>query len=236
MSEICQWLHVTLERSQLFRYPFRLDQLPMDGIYFFYEDGEFWGHGGNRLRIVRIGTHKDGNFRSRIKEHFLMGEKGTSFDTTRPAPKDRSIFRKNIGRALLNKSKDGYLQTWEIDFMTRKNRAIYSHLRDLEKERQIESEVTKVLRSSFSFRFIPLESQARRMGRAGLESRLIGTVASCELCKPSSSWLGRDSPKDEIRTSGLWLVQHLTSPPITAEDRATILKATQSRSEKDVSL
>jgi hypothetical protein len=39
-------------------------------IYFFYEDGEFWGHGGNRLRIVRIGTHKDGNFRSRIKEHF----------------------------------------------------------------------------------------------------------------------------------------------------------------------
>ena len=87
MSEICQWLHVTLERSRLFRYPFRLDQLPTDGIYFFYEDGESWGHGGNRLRIVRIGTHKDGNFRSRIKEHFLIGEKKRALTQRDPLPK-----------------------------------------------------------------------------------------------------------------------------------------------------
>jgi len=103
MSELCRWLHEQLE------------QLPENWIYFFYEDGEIWGHGGYKQRIVRIGTHKDGNFISRIKEHFLFDESKMNFDTTKPAPHERSIFRKNIGRALLNKEKDEYLKIWEID-------------------------------------------------------------------------------------------------------------------------
>jgi hypothetical protein len=75
-----------------------------------------WGHGGFRPRVVRIGTHKDGNFRSRIIEHYLLDESKMNFDSSKAAPRERSIFRKHIGRALLNKRQDDYLKVWEIDF------------------------------------------------------------------------------------------------------------------------
>lgn len=61
MSEKCRWLHETLE-DFLIKYPFNVKLLSFNGIYFFYEEGEFWGHGGNKLRIVRIGTHRHKNF------------------------------------------------------------------------------------------------------------------------------------------------------------------------------
>lgn len=43
----------------------------------------------------------------------------------------------------------------------------------------------------FSFRFIVLEGQQKRVGKEGLESRLIGTVAGCDVCKASDNWFGR---------------------------------------------
>src|SRR5690349_2841228 len=99
MSEQCRWLHHQLTQLPLIRYPFRLEQLPLDGIYFFYEDGETTDHGdGPQPRIVRIGTHKDGNFRSRMSEHYLLTAeaKKMAFDLDHPAPHERSIFRKNL--------------------------------------------------------------------------------------------------------------------------------------------
>lgn len=41
MSELCKWLHEQLEQLPLVKFPFRLEQLPGNGIYFFYEEGEF---------------------------------------------------------------------------------------------------------------------------------------------------------------------------------------------------
>jgi len=222
MSELCKWLHEELKQLPFIKFPFEINQLPMNGIYFFYEDGETWGHGGYRQRIVRIGTHKDGNFRSRIKEHFLLNESRMNFDANRYAPHERSIFRKNIGRALLNKENDKYLNTWDIDFTTRASREKYGYLRDIQKEKYIESEVTGILRNNFSFRYIQIEGQSKRMGANGLESSLIGTVAHCSLCKPSGNWLGQYSPKKQIKRSGLWLVQHLESPPISSTEKKLI--------------
>ena len=46
MSERCKWLHEQLEQLPLIRYPFNPNDLPENGIYFFYEEGETWGHGG----------------------------------------------------------------------------------------------------------------------------------------------------------------------------------------------
>ena len=45
-----------------------------------------------------------------------------NFDAFKPAPRERSIFRKNLGRALLNQLKDEYLKIWEIDFTSNKSR------------------------------------------------------------------------------------------------------------------
>lgn len=182
-STSCQWLHEQLDESPIIRYPFDIDELPDNGIYFFYEDGEIWGHGRAKPRIVRIGTHKDGNFKSRISEHFLLNESKMNSSANTTAPHERSIFRKNLGRALLE--GDDYLKVWEIDFTTTANKRKYAYLRNVEKEKKVESQITKLLRERFWFRFILLEGQAGRMGSSGLESRLIATVANCQVCKPS---------------------------------------------------
>jgi len=224
MTEKCKWLHETLEDLPLIGYPFKLDSLPLNGIYFFYEEGELWGHGGQRLKIVRIGTHRGNNFRNRISEHLLINEKKMDFDKDKPKPSDRSIFRKNIGRALLNKNKDPYLKIWEIDFLPKKKRTKYGHLRDIEKEKSIERQITEILREKFFFRFIIIENEDERIGSKGLESKLIGTVSKCMKCKPSKNWLGNYSPKKQIRTSGLWLTQYLNAEGITDEDTVVIEK------------
>jgi hypothetical protein len=101
-SSTCAWLHQQIEVLPLIRFPFDMKHLPLDGIYFFYEKGEIWGHGdsrtsnnNNKPRIVRIGTHKDGNFKSRIAEHFLLDEnEKVNFTANTSAPHDPSIFRK----------------------------------------------------------------------------------------------------------------------------------------------
>jgi len=209
MSDLCKWLHEQIEQLPLIKFPFKLSLLPDNGIYFFYEQGEIWGHGGNKPRIVRIGTHRDGNFKNRIAEHYLLDETKMNFDKDKPKPSDRSIFRKNIGRALLNKNGDSYLEIWEKDFIVKENRRKYGHLRDIEKEKKIELQITKIIRKNFSFRFIELSSQTQRIGKKGIESSLIGTIARCKLCRPSPKWLGNYSPKKQIRESGLWLIQHL---------------------------
>jgi hypothetical protein len=214
-----------LEQLPIIKFPFKLEQLPENGIYFFYEDGEYWGHGGFKARIVRIGTHKDGNFKSRIKEHFLLDESKMNFDRNKAAPRERSIFRKHIGRALLNKRHDDYLKIWEIDFTSKKSREEFGHLRNIQKEIEVESAITKILRQNFSFRFIIVDDQLNRMGSGGLERSLIGTVAHCELCKPTGNWSGGYSPKKQIKESGLWLVHHLKANDISEGDKSAILSA-----------
>ena len=215
MSGLCRQLHSELEQLPLVKYPFDRERLPENGIYFFYENGEAWGHGGDKARIVRVGTHKEGNFRLRIIEHFLPDQEKREFDHTKSAPHDRSSFRKNLGRALLGRDKDPYLKVWDVDFLTTAKREQYGHLRNIQKERQVENEVTRLLRKDFSIRYVALEGQGRRMGSMGLEAALIGTLAQCDDCAPSRNWLGRYSPVGRIRESGLWLVQHLGVPGMT---------------------
>jgi hypothetical protein len=211
-------------------YPFRLGLLPKCGVYFFYEDGEVWGHGGDKLRIVRVGTHRGGSLRDRIAEHYLLGkyESRIYFDRNKPKPSDRSIFRKNIGRALLNRDNDSYLEIWNISFVKRENRERYGFMRNIDKERELEEKITKIIRERFSFRFIVLNGQAERMM---LERTLIGTLASCKLCRPSENWLGNYSPIPEIREGGLWLTQHLDAKPISERDKEVILNAIERTKE-----
>lgn len=228
MSDLCKWLHVSLSALPLISFPFELAAMPCNGIYFFYERGETWGHGGGHPRIVRIGTHRDGNFRNRIAEHYVTDGRKMGFSDNLPAPHERSIFRKNLGRALLIRSQDPYLKVWELDFTSRASRKKHRHLRDVEKEKQVEREITRLLRENFSFRCIAVDEQQNRMGTTGLERYLIGTVAQCEQCRSSEQWMGRHSPVQKIRESGLWLVQHLSSPPISR----TLLSMVSSGIEK----
>jgi len=212
---MCKRLHALIHQLPEVSWPFSLDQLPHNGIYFFCERGETWGHGGEHTRIVRVGTHREGNFRSRMADHYVPNENKMAFDKDQAPPKDRSIFRKNIGRALLHRDADPYQALWDIDFTKRASREAHGSRRDVEKEQEIEREVTRILRERFTFRWIELEGEDQRMGSQGLEATLIGTLAACSECRPSANWLGRFSPKRKIVESGLWLVQHLRAPGLT---------------------
>lgn len=227
----CKWLHEQLENLPFIKHPFELTELPKRGIYFFYEVGETWGHGEDKPRIARVGTHKSNNFRSRIKEHFLLNEKKMNFNDMKPAPHDRSIFRKNIGRTILNREEDQYLEIWNKDLMSHANRLKYRSFRNIPKEKKVENEVTSILRANFSFKFIIIEDQSDRIGTKGLESSLIGTVARCELCKPSEDWFGNHSPVQKLRESGLWQVQHLSDEGIDDNDIDTISNAIEGTEE-----
>jgi hypothetical protein len=233
-AALCEWLHQRLDALPLFSYPLDVAALPNNAIYFFYENGEFCGHQAAKLRIVRVGTHRDRNFRSRIAEHFLLDERKMVFTHDQTAPNDRSIFRNHIGRALLNRVRDPYLSMWRINFTERKTRDIKGHLRDISKEVAIEKEVTQILRQQFSFRYVEIADEMQRMGNQGLERALIGTLASCPQCKPSDGWLGRYSPDAPIRKSGMWLIHHLRAAPLSSAQMdlitaAIVRSATQAR-------
>ena len=96
MSKQCKTLHKLFNSMKRFSFPFDEEAIPKNGIYILFEKGE---RAHEADRIVRIGTHTGSNqLRSRLKQHFLNENK------------DRSIFRKNIGRAILNKNKDSFLE------------------------------------------------------------------------------------------------------------------------------
>lgn len=232
MTESCEWLHDLLDDLPLVKHPFDIEKLPNNGVYFFYEKGESYGHNSKKKpRIIRVGTHREGNFKSRMKDHFLFNESKMNFDKTKSPPHNRSIFRTNLGRAILNKEKNDYLKIWNIDFTTRKNREKFSHLRDVKFEREIETQVTKLLQNNFSFKYLIVEGQEKRMGSKGIESRLIGTLSQCDACTSSKEWLGNHSPVSKIRDSGLWLYQHLADPPISESDKTKLLQFVKSTKE-----
>lgn len=192
MSSECESIHKLTNSLERHVFPFEESKLPKNGIYILFQNGETGHH---QDRIVRIGTHTGENqLRSRLKQHFLNENK------------DRSIFRKNIGRALLNQRNDPFLRFWELDLTTRKEKEKYSNEIDFEYLNNIEREVSQFIQDNFSFTVFEVTNKEKRLE---VESKLISTVSWCDECKPSNDWLGNWSPKDKIVKSGLWLVNEL---------------------------
>jgi len=201
MSKNCQTIHIWFNGMKKHSFPFNEQEIPENGIYILFEKGEF-AHSTNR--IVRIGTHTGNNqLRSRLFQHFLNENK------------DRSIFRKNIGRALLNKDKDTFLEQWEIDLTTKDAKNQYADSIDFDKQKEIEKRVTKFIQDNFSFVVFQVDDKNKRLE---IESKIISTVSLCDECKPSEQWLGNFSPKEKIRESGLWLVNELWKTPLSDKD------------------
>ena len=197
-KEICKQLHKIFNSLKRISFPFNEEEIPLNGIYILFEKGE---KAHNRDRIVRVGTHTGENqLRSRIKQHFIHENK------------DRSIFRKNIGRAILNKNKDDFIKQWEIDLTTRDSKDRFSNLIDFEKQKQIEKLVTKYIQENFSFVVFEIEDRDERLK---FESKMISSISLCGECKPSCDWLGNYSPKEKIKESALWLVNELYKEPFS---------------------
>lgn len=201
VMNLCGKLHALVKGGRRYSFPFNKNDIPRNGVYVLFEKGES-GHEGDR--IVRVGTHTgDNQLRSRLTQHFIKENK------------DRSIFRKNIGRALLNKDGNPFLEQWEYDLTSREGREKHGSFVDGSKLRDVENAVTKYIQRSFSFVILEVMSKNDRLK---LESRLVSTVSLCPACQPSTAWLGHRSPKLKIRESGLWQVNELYKEPMTGSD------------------
>jgi len=198
MSSVCNQLHGLFHDMQRFQFPFDQEKIPINGIYILFEKGEV-AHTGDR--VVRVGTHTGNNqLRSRLKQHFLTENK------------DRSIFRKNIGRAYLNKHNDPFLEKWNWDLTSRMAKDQLGHLVDVNKKIAVEKIITKYIQQNFSFVVFEVTDKKQRMD---LETKIISTVSWCSDCKPSLRWFGLSSPKEKIQESGLWLVNGLYKTELT---------------------
>lgn len=207
---LCAETHKIFNRLERFSFPFDIKKIPYSGIYILFEKHEY-GHGLDR--IVRVGSHTgEKQLRSRLHQHFLKENK------------DRSIFRKNVGRAILNRDNSPFLQQWELDLTSRKNREKYSSQVNFSKQKQVEKKVSDYIQNYFSFVVFEVKGKKKRLE---LESKLISTVSLCAYCRPSANWLGLCSPKSKIRECGLWLVNHLYKSPLTEQDIRSIRKLMQ---------
>ena len=191
----CHKLHSLFNGLKRFKFPFNEEKIPKNGIYVLFEKGEK-AHGGDR--VVRVGTHTGvNNLRSRLKEHFINENK------------DRSIFRKNIGRCLLR--NDPFLKDWELTPLIREIKIKHPNI-DFNKQKQIEKQVSKIIREKFTFCIVPVDDKDERLE---IESKIISSISLCKECKPSGDWFGLLSTKEKIRQSGLWLVNELYKEPLS---------------------
>jgi len=201
MSDACRLLHERLDQLTRLGADFSPSDVPLNGVYVMFERGER-AHGTDR--IVHVGTHRGGgNLRQRLSEHYSK------------ANKDRSIFRKHLGRCLLAARDDPFLKQWEIDLTTRAARERHTREVDHDHLRAVEWEVTDYLSRSFTFVALPVVA---KNDRATIKRGLLATVASCGDCQPSDQWLGRHHPNATVRQAGLWNVQGLKGRPLTTDD------------------
>ena len=191
--------------SQLPLYSWQtIDSIPFqDGIYIVFEKGETYK---GRARIVRVGTHSSqGRLRQRLKDHFVRENH------------NGSIFRKNIGKALLNRDRDPYLSIWTLDT----SKAPNIGKEDTRKEAEVERRVSAYMREAFTFCVFQVESKEERLR---LEEAIIATLSQAEDFTASASWLGKSSPEWEIRRSGMWLKQGLDAKALS---KAELLRLSQ---------
>ena len=168
-----------------------------DGIYIVFEKGEnYKGH----ARIVRVGTHKSqGRLKQRLKDHFVRENHNSS------------VFRKNIGRAILYREHDPYLSIWNLDT----SKAPNIGKEDKVKEAIIECRVSAYMREMFSFCVFKVETKEDRLR---FEEAIIATLSQDTDFKASREWLGNSSPEERICQSGMWLKQGLDAKPLTDDE------------------
>lgn len=168
-----------------------------DGIYIVFEKGENYRGGA---RIVRVGTHTSpGRLKQRLKDHFIRENH------------NGSIFRKNIGRAILNRDHDPYLSIWTLDT----SKAPNIGKEDKVKETEIERRVSAYMREAFTFCVFKIENTEDRLR---FEEAIIATLNRAYDFRASREWLGNSSPEWEIRQSGMWLKQGLDAKPLTDDE------------------
>lgn len=172
---------------------------PKRGVYLFFEPTEH-RLGLDELRVVRVGTHAVSSGARSTLWGRLRTHKGTGDGLGNHRG---SIFRLHTGAALANRHLTLKVPTWGVGGSA--NRAVRME------EQQLERAVSEYLgTSSLLWLNVPHEP-GPDSDRAYLERNLIGLLCGNfnPADSPSSTWLGLHSPRKEIRSSGLWNLDHV---------------------------
>lgn len=198
-EELCAALHKLLDRLALRNRPG--PDLPENGLYFFYEEGEISAHAG-LPRIVRVGNHpaSQNGLVGRLRNHYSGN-------------KNSSVFRKFLGGAIMRR---GDPNRSCLRPAHGKGHWEKQDAKTCQGCRPIETEVSRLLRERFRFRCVEI---AEKGERNSFEAKLIAALSRCSECRPSSARLGHYAYSDMVRRSGLWNSRQVDSPLLlNAED------------------
>lgn len=200
----CDELHVLFNEVRRYTSS-EIESIPFNnGIYIIFEKNEKYK---DWQRIVRVGTHDaQDRLQERLKDHFTRKNK------------DGSIFRKNLGKAILKRQGDPYLAMWTIDTSKPENRENV----DRNLQGAVELEVSAYLEENMSFAVLPVEDVQQRLR---IEKAIISSLNHTDAFRPSKNWLGNNSPEEEIRDSGLWLKRGLNESSLTYDELCFIRRA-----------
>jgi hypothetical protein len=179
------------------------EEIPKQGVYFFFDDNEPTTFSSTVTRLVRVGTHgvssgSVATLRNRLRTHL---------GTRSGAGNHRaSVFRLHVGRAIIE--RDG-LQKMYPNWG--KGQSAKREVTDY--EAPLESLVSEYI-GNLRVLFIPVVDAAGTSSmRATIERQFISlfTESFCAIEESSPSWLGRFSDKETIRETGLWNVRDVGS-------------------------
>lgn len=201
-ENLCNQLHSIFNGAKQYNYE-QINQIPFNnGIYIMFEKNEYYGE---MHRIVRIGTHTSQNrLKQRLKDHFISENK------------DGSIFRKNIGKALLNSENNPYLKVWNLD----SRKPEYIKYVNYETQKEIENQVTEYLQNNITFTAFRVDDAACRLR---IENGIIASLNKQNDFGPNVNWLGNFSTEIEIRQSGMWLKRGLDDIPLSQNELEVIV-------------
>lgn len=179
--------------------------IPSRGVYFFLEPGEFRTVSPGVPRVVRVGTHavysgSKASLRNRLRRHLGTRSGGGNHRG--------SIFRLHVGAAMLARDRTS-LPTWGAGSTTPKEVRISPE--KLAEELACEKRVSEYL-GGMPVLWIGVSDEPRpQSDRAFIERNAIALLSNhlAPIDLPSSDWLGRFSPKSDIRESGLWNLNHV---------------------------
>jgi hypothetical protein len=178
---------------------------PAKGVYFFREPGEFRSSQLDSPRVVRVGTHAV----SANSKSTLWGRLKTHLGTRAGGGNHRgSIFRLHVGAALIAKD-GGLVRTWGV------GSSAPPTLRASETAQEVEAAYEQRVSEHIGAMTVLWVAVPDEPGpgsvRAFIERNAIALLSNgfSPYDQASKGWLGHYSPRDEIRRSGLWNLNHV---------------------------
>lgn len=175
--------------------------LPEQGLYFFFDPTEKTELSKALPRLIRVGTHavslgSRATLRTRLRTH--LGSRSGEGNHR------GSVFRLHVGAALI--ARDKLLRRYPH---WGKGQNAAKEIREFESA--LENRVSEYI-GSLQVLFLEIADIAGPSSkRAYFERQVVALMSQDDIAldPPGADWLGHWSPKPEIRSSGLWNIQHI---------------------------